>query len=81
MRENLQWANKPSKRMIEIQQLIIKAKVNSGDFEDQNLVETIKSIVESHLKSTGVVMETEKKEIIEECLKEVLDKIEFKSRI
>ena len=25
--------------------------------------------------------ETEKKEIIEECLKEVLDKIEFKSRI
>ncbi len=67
--------------MIEIQQLIIKAKVNSGDFEDQNLVETIKTIVESHLKTTGVVMETEKKEIIEECLKEVLDKIEFKSRI
>tara|TARA_B100000767_G_C19745989_1_gene528528 strand:+ start:1845 stop:2048 length:204 start_codon:yes stop_codon:yes gene_type:complete len=67
--------------MIEIQQLIIKAKVNSGDFEDQNLVETIKSIVESHLKSKGVVMEAEKKEIIEECLKEVLDKIEFKSRI
>jgi hypothetical protein len=66
--------------MIEIQQLIVKAKVNSGDSEDQNLVQTIQSIVDSHLKSTGVVKESEKKEIIEGCVRAVMDKIEFKSR-
>ena len=67
--------------MIEIQQLIIKAKVNSGDSEEQDLVPTIKAIVESYVKSAGVVMESEKNEIIAECLKEVLEKIELKSRI
>ena len=67
--------------MIEIQQLIIKAKVNSGDNEEQDLVLTIKAIVESYVKSAGVVMESEKNEIIAECLREVLEKIEFKSRI
>ena len=67
--------------MIAIQQLIIKAKVNSGDNEEQDLVLTIKAIVESYVKSAGVVMESEKNEIIAECLREVLEKIEFKSRI
>ena len=66
--------------MIEIQQLIIKAKVNSGDSEDQNLVQTIESIIDSHIKSKGFVKEVEKKEIIEECIRAVMDKIEFKSR-
>ena len=66
--------------MIEIQQLIVKAKVNSGDLEDQNLVQTIESIIDSHIKSKGVVKEVEKKEIIEECIRSVMDKIEFKSR-
>ena len=66
--------------MIEIQQLIVTAKVNSGDLEDQNLVQTIESIIDSHIKSKGVVKEVEKKEIIEECIRAVMDKIEFKSR-
>ena len=66
--------------MIEIQQLIVKAKVNSGDLEDQNLVQTIESIIDSHIKSKGVVKEVEKKEIIEECIRAVMDEIEFKSR-
>ena len=66
--------------MIEIQQLIVKAKVNSGDLEDQNLVQTIESIIDSHIKSKGFVKEVEKKEIIEECIRAVMDKIEFKSR-
>ena len=66
--------------MIEIQQLIVTAKVNSGDLEDQNLVQTIESIIDSHIKSKGVVKEVERKEIIEECIRAVMDKIEFKSR-
>tara|TARA_Y100000996_G_C22445199_1_gene611545 strand:- start:675 stop:878 length:204 start_codon:yes stop_codon:yes gene_type:complete len=66
--------------MIEIQQLIVKAKVNSGDLEDQNLVQTIESIIDSHIKSKGVIKDVEKKEIIEECIRAVMDKIEFKSR-
>ena len=66
--------------MIEIQQLIVKAKVNSDDSEDQNLVQTIESIIDSHIKSKGFVKEVEKKEIIEECIRAVMDEIEFKSR-
>ena len=47
--------------MIEIQQLIVKAKINSGDSEDQNILETVESIVNKHVKSMGVLKENEKK--------------------
>ena len=67
--------------MVEIQQLIVKAKINSGDLEDQNIVQTVNSIIESYLKSKGVVKDLEKKEIVEECIKEILEKIEHKSRL
>ena len=67
--------------MVEIQQLIVKAKINSGEFEDQNIVQTVNSIIENYLKSKGVVKDLEKKEIVEECIKEILEKIEHKSRL
>tara|TARA_Y200000002_G_C22271382_1_gene492269 strand:+ start:215 stop:418 length:204 start_codon:yes stop_codon:yes gene_type:complete len=67
--------------MVEIQQLIVKAKINSGDLEDQNIVQTVNSIIENYLKSKGVVKDLEKKEIVEECIKEILEKIEHKSRL
>lgn len=67
--------------MVEIQQLIVKAKINSGELEDQNIVQTINSIIENYLKSKGVVKDLEKKEIVEECIKEILEKIEHKSRL
>ena len=67
--------------MVEIQQLIVKAKINSGELEDQNIVQTVNSIIESYLKSKGVVKDLEKKEIVEECIKEILEKIEHKSRL
>tara|TARA_B000000532_G_scaffold227153_1_gene205939 strand:+ start:198 stop:401 length:204 start_codon:yes stop_codon:yes gene_type:complete len=67
--------------MVEIQQLIVKAKINSGELEDQNIVQTVNSIIENYLKSKGVVKDLEKKEIVEECIKEILEKIEHKSRI
>ena len=41
--------------MVEIQQLIVKAKINSGELEDQNIVQTVNSIIENYLKSKGVV--------------------------
>ena len=66
--------------MIEIQQLIVKAKINSGDYEDQNILETVESIFNKHVKSMGVLKENEKKEIIEECTRAVMNKIEFNSR-
>ena len=66
--------------MIEIQQLIVKAKINSGDSEDQNILETVESIVNKHVKSMGVLKENEKKEIIGECTRAVMNKIEFNSR-
>ena len=67
--------------MVEIQQLIVKAKINSGELEDQNIVQTVNSIIENYLKSKGVVKDLEKKEIVEECVKEILEKIEHKSRL
>ena len=67
--------------MVEIQQLIVKAKINSGYLEDQNIVQTVNSIIENYLKSKGVVKDLEKKEIVEECIKEILEKIEHKSRL
>ena len=67
--------------MVEIQQLIVKAKINSGELEDQNIVQTENSIIENYLKSKGVVKDLEKKEIVEECIKEILEKIEHKSRL
>tara|TARA_B100001250_G_C19077106_1_gene476872 strand:- start:112 stop:315 length:204 start_codon:yes stop_codon:yes gene_type:complete len=67
--------------MVEIQQLIVKAKINSGELEDQNIVQTVNSIIENYLKSTGVIKDVEKKEIVEECIKEILEKIEHKSRL
>ena len=67
--------------MVEIQQLIVKAKINSCELEDQNIVQTVNSIIENYLKSKGVVKDLEKKEIVEECIKEILEKIEHKSRL
>ena len=67
--------------MVEIQQLIVKAKINSGELEDQNIVQTVNYIIENYLKSKGVVKDLEKKEIVEECIKEILEKIEHKSRL
>ena len=67
--------------MVEIQQLIVKAKINSGELEDQNIVQTVNSIIENYLKSKGVVKDLEKKEIVEECIKEILEKIEHESRL
>ena len=67
--------------MVEIQQLIVKAKINSGELEDQNIVQTVNFIIENYLKSKGVVKDLEKKEIVEECIKEILEKIEHKSRL
>ena len=67
--------------MVEIQQLIVTAKINSGELEDQNIVQTVNSIIENYLKSKGVVKDLEKKEIVEECIKEILEKIEHKSRL
>ena len=67
--------------MVEIQQLIVKAKINSSELEDQNIVQTVNFIIENYLKSKGVVKDLEKKEIVDECVKEILEKIEHKSRL
>jgi hypothetical protein len=67
--------------MIEIQQLIVRAQVNKDEFEDRNIVDTIKDIVEEYIMAHRVVKEVEKKEIIEECTRTILEEIEFRSRI
>lgn len=66
--------------MIEIQQLIVRAQVNGDDFEERDIVQTVREIIASYLNSQRVVKEIEKKEIIEECIRAILDEIEQKTR-
>ena len=67
--------------MIEIQQLIVKAKVNDGEFEDQNIVQSVQNIVEQHLQSSDLLVEEDKQLIIDECVRTILEKIENKLRL
>lgn len=67
--------------MIEIQQLIVKAKVNDGEFEDQNIVQSIQNIVKQHLQSSDLLVEEDKQLIIDECVRTILEKIENKLRL
>lgn len=66
--------------MIEIQQLIVRAQINGDAFEERDIVETVKEIVAAYINDHRVVKETEKKEIIEECTRAILDEIEIKNR-
>lgn len=67
--------------MIEIQQLIVKAKVNDGEFEDQNIVQSVQNIVEQHLQSSDLLVEEDKQLIIDECVRTILEKIENQLRL
>ncbi len=69
--------------MIEIQQLIIKGKVN-GEFDasDNEIIKLIDDKIEDYISRYKFALSKEQKEfLIEECTESVLKKIELESRL
>ena len=69
--------------MVEIQQLIIKGKVN-GEFDatDQEVIKIINDRIEEYLSSYKFALSKEQKKLlIEECTEGVLKKIELDSKL
>ena len=68
--------------MVEIQQMIIRARVN-GEFDetDQELIQIVEELVDEKIKSLGGLSKNEKKQMIEECVRTVFEKIEYKLKL
>lgn len=68
--------------MVEIQQMIVRAKVN-GEFDetDQELIHIVEDLVEEKIKNLGGLSKNEKKQMIEECVRTVFEKIEYKLKL
>lgn len=69
--------------MVEIQQLIIKGKVN-GEFDatDQEVIKIINDRIEEYISRYKFALSKEqKKYLIEECTESVLKKIELDSKL
>ena len=63
--------------MVEIQQLIIKAKVNSEfDYSEQELIKVINEQIHDFFSKHDALSVKEKKEIINDCVSTVFEKIE-----
>jgi len=63
---------------VEIKELVIQGKVNkSSDMTDNNLIAIIEDTV-SKQKGDDSIKETVKRQIVEECLIEVLKELETK---
>ena len=68
--------------MVEIQQMIVRAKVN-GEFDetDQELIQIVEGLVEEKIKNLGGLSKNEKKPLVEECVRTVFEKIEYKLKL
>ena len=63
--------------MVEIEQLIITAKVNNEfDFTEQELIKVINEQIHDFLSKHDALSAKEKKEIINDCVNTVFEKIE-----
>ena len=69
--------------MIEIQQLIIKGKVNGElDSSDNEIIKLIDDKIEDYISRYKFALSKEQKEfLIEECTESVLKKIELETRL
>ena len=68
--------------MVEIQQMIVRAKVN-GEFDetDQELIQIVEDLVNEKIKNLGGLSKNEKKQMIEEWVRTVFEKIEYKLKL
>ncbi len=69
--------------MVEIQQLIIKGKINGGfDASDQEIIKIINDKIEEYISRYKFgLSKDQKKYLIEECTENILKKIELDSKL
>lgn len=62
--------------MIEIQQMIVKAKINEAFSEtNQDIINTVNDLIKSYIANNNILNKMERSEVIEECIEVVFDKI------
>jgi len=62
--------------MIEIQQMIVKAKINGAFSEtNQDIINTVNDLIKSYIANNTILNKMERSEVIEECIEVVFDKI------
>jgi len=68
--------------MVEIQELIIKAKVNSDlDYSKQDVIKIIRDEIRHYLSQNAVLSPNDKKIIIDDCIQNVLHEIENQQKL
>ena len=66
--------------MVEIHELIVRAKINSEfDPTEQELVKVINEQIHDFLSKHDALSKIEKRNLIDDCIREVFDKIEEKT--
>ena len=68
--------------MIEIRELIIRGKVNgSFDQSDQEIIKMIESKIENALSNYDFTLSKgERKSLVNQCIDEIFEKIDFESK-
>tara|TARA_B100001939_G_scaffold335712_1_gene337993 strand:- start:112 stop:321 length:210 start_codon:yes stop_codon:yes gene_type:complete len=68
--------------MVEIQQLIIRGKINGEfDFSDQEIIKLIENKINEHLSNYNFTLSKgERRNLINQCIEEVLEKIEMETK-
>jgi len=68
--------------MVEIQQLIIKGKINGEfDFSDQEIIKLIENKINEHLSNYNFTLSKgERRNLINQCIEEVFEKIEMETK-
>jgi|TARA_B100001059_G_C17757153_1_gene540596 hypothetical protein len=68
--------------MVEIQQLIIRAKVNSEfDYTQQELIKVINEQIHDFFSNHDSLSKAERKDLIDECVNSVFDKLDQKIKL
>tara|TARA_B100001250_G_scaffold413097_1_gene446116 strand:- start:710 stop:916 length:207 start_codon:yes stop_codon:yes gene_type:complete len=68
--------------MVEIQELIIKAKVNSDfEYSKQDVIKIIRDEIRHYVSKNEVLSQNDKKKLIDDCLHNVLYEIENRQKL
>lgn len=68
--------------MVEIEQLIIRAKINSEfDYSQQELIKVINEQIHDFFSKHDSLSKTERKDLIDECVNSVFNKLDQKIKL
>lgn len=66
--------------MIEIQQLIVRGRVNGNPLDEHDIKQIIDATIDEYIKNSNLLPDSEKRLIVEECTFAVLEKIEQRNK-